>query len=90
MFSQGTKVCYGDNKWSLLRDVPGNTDSHVYISATGEGIGFKNDDFYLVGFRKNSVRCFARRLILSLFRKTKVSGKTEVSFPGSVFPRHGG
>ena len=64
------------NKIDLLRDVPGNTDSHVYISAkTGEGIEkLKTMIFDAVGFRNSVQGVFiARRRHIESLQKTKES-----------------
>lgn len=72
----GTKVITVTNKIDLLRDVPGNTDSHVYISAkTGEGIEkLKTMIFDAVGFRNSVQGVFiARRRHIESLQKTKES-----------------
>ena len=64
------------NKIDLLRDVPGNTDSHVYISAkTGEGIEkLKTMIFDAVGFRNSVQGVFiAQRRHIESLQKTKES-----------------
>ena len=73
---QGTKVITVTNKIDLLREVPGNTDSHVYISAkTGEGIEkLKAMIFDAVGFRNSVQGVFiARRRHIESLQKTKES-----------------